>query len=219
VLSRSSDLRLPRRVGRRLRLPARGATPVLVVSALMCGLAVGSAVFASLWTNETADRQAAQQALGQEHARTRQLAAEIDSLRARLRATRHTAAAAAKTAADRKSLIASLDRSAGSLLSASTPLQDQAAAITDRSQSLSSLIRTLDNDLAGLSHYVSGADASNLDPAFLQAQLDYLKPSLSKVGAAADGLAAQANDYSDAVRAFVGSAAAYAATAKEATKR
>jgi chromosome segregation ATPase len=176
-------------------------------------------VFASLWRNETADRQAAQQALAQEHSRTKELAAEIDALRGRLRATRHTAAAAAKTAADRKSLIASLDRSAGSLLSSSTPLQDQAAAITDRSQSLSSLIRALDNDLAGLSHYVSGADASNFDPAFLQAQLDYLKPSLSKVGAAADGLAAQANDYSGAVRAFVRSASAYAATAKEATKR
>jgi len=219
VLSRSSDLRLARRVSLRLRLPARWATPVLVVSALLCGLAVGSAVFASLWRNETAERQAAQQALAQEHARTKELAAEIDVLRAKLRATRHTAAAAAKTAADRKSLIASLDRSAGSLLSASTPLQDQAAAITGRSQSLSSLIRTLDNDLASLSHYVSGADASNLDPAFLQAQLDYLKPSLSKVGAASDGLATQANDYSDAVRAFVRSASAYAATAKEATKR
>jgi chromosome segregation ATPase len=219
VLSRSSELRLPRRASLRNVLPARLATPVLVVSALLCGLAVGSAVFASLWRTETADRQAAQQSLAQEHTRTNELAAEIDVLRTKLRATRHTAAAAAKTAADRKSLIANLDRSAGSLLSSSTPLQDQAGAITGRSQSLSALIRTLDNDLASLSHYVSGADTSNLDPAFLQAQLDYLKPSLSKVGAAADGLAAQANDYSDAVRAFVQSASAYAATAKEATKR
>jgi cell division protein FtsB len=203
----------------RLGLPARLATPVLVVSALLCGLAVGSAVFASLWRSETADRRAAQQALAQQRARTQTLAAQVDTLRDKLQASRHTASAAAKRANDRKSLIVDLDRSADSLLAASTPLQNQAAAITGRSQSLSALIRTLDNDLASLSRYVSGTGPASLDPAFLRAQLDYLKPSLSKVAAAADGLAAQANDYSDAVRAFVGSASGYAATAEKATRR
>jgi chromosome segregation ATPase len=219
VLSRSSELRAARWTGVRLRLPARWAAPVLVVSALLCGLCVGAAVFASLWRSETADRQAAEQALTQEQAHSHALGGEIARLRADLRATRHTAAAAAKRAADRKTLIAGLDRSASSLLAASTPLQDQAASITERSRSLSSLIRTLDNDLAGLSQYVAGTDASNFDPAFLQAQLDYLKPSLSDVGAAADALAGQANNYSDAVRAFVGSASAYAATARDARRR
>ena len=219
MLSRSTDLRAPRWTGTRLGLPARLATPVLVVSALLCGLAVGAAVFSSLWRNETADRQAAQQALTRQRARTQALAVEVDALREKLLASRHTAAAAAKRANDRRSLILDLDRSADSLLADSAPLQDRAAAITDRSQSLSALIRTLDNDLASLSSYVSGADASNLDPAFLKAQLDYLKPSLSKVGAAADGLATEANDYSDAVRAFVGSASGYAATAEKATRR
>jgi chromosome segregation ATPase len=203
----------------RLRLPARSAMPVLVVSALLCGLGVGSAVFASLWRNETSEKRAAQQALVQEREQTQALAAELEALRGKLRTSRHTAAAAAKRAADRGSLIADLDRSAGSLLAASTPLQDQAASITDRSRSLSSLIRTLDNDLASLSSYVSGAGSSSLDPAFLQAQLDYLKPSLSDVGAAADALAGQANRYSDAVRAFVGSASSYAATARNARSR
>jgi chromosome segregation ATPase len=203
----------------RLGLPARLATPVLAVSALLCGLAVGSAVFASLWRNETADRRAAQQGLTQQRARTQSLAAQVDALRDKLQASRHTAAAAAKRANDRKSLIVDLDRSADSLVAASTPLQNRAAAITDRSQSLSALIRTLDNDLASLSSYVSGTGTSTLDPAFLRAQLDYLKPSLSKVAAAADGLAAQANDYSHAVRAFVGSATGYAATAEKATRR
>jgi chromosome segregation ATPase len=219
VLSRSSELRAARWTGVRFRPPARWATPVLVVSAVLCGLGVGSAVFASLWRTETGDRQAAERALAQEEVHSQALVGEIARLRSDLRATRHTAAAAAKRAADRKSLIAGLDRSASSLLAESTPLQDQAASITERSRSLSSLIRTLDNDLAGLSQYVAGADASTLDAAFLQAQLDYLKPSLSDVGAAADALAGQANDYSNAVRAFVGSASAYAATARGARRR
>ena len=220
MLSRSSELRVPGAGLRdRLRLPAGLATPVLVVSALLFGAGVGSAVFASLWQSETSARQTAEQALAQERGHSATLAGQIERLRTSLHTSRRTAAAAARTAADRKSLIAGLDRSAGSLLTASTPLQDQAAAITDRSRSLSSLIRTLDNDLASLSRYVSGASSSNLDPAFLQAQLDYLKPSLSKVGAAADALAGQANHYSDAVRTFVRSASAYAGTARKATRR
>jgi hypothetical protein len=202
----------------RVRLPHRLATPVLVVSALLFGLGVGSAVFASLWRNETDDRRAAQQALTEEHARADALAGQARALRARLRVSQRTAAAAALTAASRKSLIAGLDREAGSLLDASRPLQDQAASITDRSRSLSSLIRTLDNDLAGLSRYVSSADASTIDPAFLKAQLDYLKPSLTDVGVAAEALAGQANQYSDAVRTFVRSASAYAATARDARR-
>ena len=218
MLSRSSELHVPRWWIGRLRLPAGLATPVLVVSALLFGAGIGSAVFATLWRNETNSRQSAQQALAQERTAYASLATQIDKLRANLHTSQRATAAAARTAADRKSVIAGLDRSAASLLAASTPLQDQASSITSRSQSLSSLIRTLDNDLESLSHYVSGASSSNLDPAFLQAQLDYLKPSLSKVGGAADALSSQANRYSGTVRAFVHSASAYAGAAKQARK-
>ena len=219
MLSRSSELRIPWWSIGRLRLPARLATPVLVVSALLFGAGIGSAVFATLWRNETAGRQGAQQALAQERAAYATLGSQIEKLQAKLHTSQRTATAAARTAADRKSVIASLDRSAGSLLAASTPLEAQATSITARSQSLSSLIRTLDNDLASLSRYVSGANPSNLDPAFLQAQLDYLKPSLSKVGAAADALSSQANHYSDTVGSFVRSASAYAGAARQARRR
>jgi chromosome segregation ATPase len=192
---------------------------VLVVSALLFGAGIGSAVFAALWQDEASSRRTAEQALAQEHATASSLAAEIRRLRSGLHASQRTAAAAAQTAATRKSLIADLDRSAGSLLASSRPLADQAASITDRSRSLSALIRTLDNDLASLSRYVSGADSSTLDPAFLKAQLGYLKPSLGNVGAAADALAGQANDYTDAVHAFVRSASSYSEKARKATKR
>lgn len=218
MLSRSSELRIPRWSVSRLRLPARLATPVLVVAALLFGAGIGSAVFATLWRNETTSRRSAEQALAQEQSAYASLAAQIETLQVKLRTSRRSAAAAARTAANRKSLIASLDDSAASLLAASTPLEDQANSITGRSQTLSALIRTLDNDLASLSRYVSGADSSNLDPAFLQAQLAYLKPSLSRVGAAADALSSQANRYSDTVRAFVRSASAYAGAARQARK-
>jgi hypothetical protein len=216
VLSRSGDVRVPRWFVFRLRLPAEWATPVLTVSALLCGLAIGSAVFATLWQHETTDRRNAQQALAQERALSRADAAQAAQLRHELLVSRRAVTAASRTAATRKSLIAELDRSASGLLAASGPLQDEATSITSRAGSLSSLIRTLDNDLASLSRYVSGASSSNLDPAFLQAQLDYLKPSLSKVEAAAAALSGQASHYSDTVRAFVHSASAYAGTVKSA---
>ena len=218
MLSRSSELRVPRWSAVRLRLPARWATPVLTVSALLCGLAIGSAVFAMLWQRETTDRRSAEQALAQERALSQARAADVARLRRELLSTRRAVAVASRTAAARKSLIADLDRSASGLLAASGPLQDEATSITSRAGSLSALIRTLDNDLASLSRYVSGTDAATIDPAFLQAQLAYLKPSLSKVEAAAAGLSGQAGHYSDAVRAFVRSASAYASTVKNASR-
>ena len=66
--------------------------------------------------------------------------------------------------------------------------------------------------VGSLSSYVAGATNANLDPAFLQAQLAYLKPNLTKVGHATDGLAGEANTYSRTVRAFVASLSAYAST-------
>jgi hypothetical protein len=214
VLSRSNLLRVPGWPGVRVRLPAGLATPVLVLATLLFGLGIGSAVFASLWQNEASDRRNAEQALVQERALSSSLAAEAASLRAELKLRRRALAAATRIAADRKSLIVGLDHSASSLLASSGPLQDQATSITGRARSLSSLIQTLDDDLASLSRYVSGTDPATIDPAFLQAQLAYLKPSLSKVGAAAGALAGQANLYSGAVRAFVRGASAYASTVK-----
>jgi prefoldin subunit 5 len=218
VLSRSTDVRLPKWSGLRLRLPARWATPVLTVSALLCGIAIGSAVFATLWQRETADRRDAQQALAQQRTLSSARAAEVRQLRRELQSTRRAVTAVTRGAATRKSLIVQLDRSASGLLAASGPLQDEATSITSRAGSLSALIRTLDNDLASLSRYVSGTDPSTIDPAFLQAQLAYLKPSLSKVEAAAADLSGQAGHYSSTVRAFVQSASAYASTVKHARR-
>jgi len=65
VLSRSSELRIPWWSLGRLRLPASLATPVLVVAALLFGAGIGSAVFATLWRNETTSRRTAEQALAQ----------------------------------------------------------------------------------------------------------------------------------------------------------
>src|SRR5207302_5895718 len=134
---------------------ARWATPVLTVSALLCGLAIGSAVFATLWQRETTDRRATEQALAQARTLSRARAAELGRLQRELVSTRRAVTAASRTAATRKSLIAELDRSASGLLAGSGPLQDEATSITSRAGSLSSLIRTLDNDLASLSRYVS----------------------------------------------------------------
>lgn len=219
MLSRSGHLPARSGLGLRLRLPTRWATPVLALSALLCGAAIGSAVFATLWQREAGSRRDAEQALAQERALQTSLAAEAQTLRRQLQLTRRAVASAARTAADRKSAIARLDEGASSLVSASEPLQTDATSITERSRGLSSLIRTLDNDLASLSRYVSGTDATNIDPAFLQAQLDYLKPSLTKVEAAAVALAGEANGYSQSVQSFVRTASAYAETARRARQR
>jgi hypothetical protein len=214
VLSRSSsDLRAPVNSLRlSLRPPARLATPVLVVAALLFGVGVGAAVFATLWQQQASHRQAAEQALASSRAQTRLLGGQIVQLHRVLTRSQRDALAASRAVARGKTIVADLAYNAQPLLASAGSLQQQATSLTQRARSLDGLIGSLDNDLASLNSYVTGATNTNLDPAFLKAQLAYLKPNLTKVGRTTDGLASEVNAYSRTVRAFVTSLSAYANT-------
>ena len=67
-------------------------------------------------------------------------------------------------------------------------------------------------DLASLDRYVSDTNSSTLDPAFLESQLGYLKPSLDRVGKASAGLASEVGTYSQTVQLFAGRLSSYAKT-------
>ena len=188
-------LRLPRRP------PARLATPVLVIAALLAGAGAGSAAFATLWQREATSRQTAEQALGASRDRASALGAQIGVLRRQLGASRRSAAAAGRAVAKGNAVVAGLAANARPLVSSASTLESQAGFLTQRAAALSSLIATLDKDLAGLAQYV-GDGSVTLDPAFLKAQLSYLTPNLDHVGSSSAGLAAEVGAYSRAVQDF-----------------
>lgn len=209
----SSDLRASR-LGLRfgLRLPARLATPVLVVAALLFGMSAGAAVFATLWQQEASHRQSVEQALASSRTHASLLSGQLIHLRRALSRSRRDASAANREVARGKTIVAGLAVDARPLLTRAGSLQQQATSLTQRSRSLDGLITTLDNDLTSLNTYVTGTTNTNIDPAFLKAQLAYLEPNLTKVGQATSGLASEAGSYSRAVHAFVTSLSAYAST-------
>jgi hypothetical protein len=193
-----------------LRLPpARLATPVLVIAALLAGAGAGSAAFATLWQREATNRQTAEQALGASRDQASALGARIAVLRRQLVASRRSAAAAGRAVARGNAVVADLATNAKPLVSSAATLESQAGDLTRRSAALSSLIATLDKDLAGLARYVGGASGT-LDPAFLKAQLSYLTPNLDRVGSSSAGLATEVGAYSQAVQDFESRLSGYA---------
>jgi prefoldin subunit 5 len=206
-----------------VRLPgwpsAKLATPVLAVAALLAGAGVGSAVFATLWHREASGRQAAEEQLAVSQDAARRLRAELAGLQSRLDASRKTAAAAGRAAERGTAVVSALAQGAQPLVATAGSLQDQAGSLTARSSTLSSLIGTLNKDLASLASYVGDSSGATLDPAFLKTQLDYLTPSLDKVGAASASLAAEVGTYSQTVQAFVGRLATYAKTIRPPGRR
>jgi hypothetical protein len=191
---------------------ARLATPVLAVAALLAGAGVGSAVFATLWHHEASGRQAAEEQLVVSQDAARTLRVEIAGLQSGLDASRRTAAAAGLAAKRGTAVVSALAEGAQPLVSTAGQLEDQAGSLTARSNTLSSLIGSLNKDLASLASYVGDSSGATLDPAFLKTQLDYLTPSLDKVGAASASLAAEVGTYSQTVQAFVGRLSTYAKT-------
>ena len=138
--------------------------------------------------------------------------AEIAGLQSRLDVSRKTAAAAGRAAKRGSAVVSALAEGAQPLVATPARSRIRRVRSPQRSNTLSSLIGSLNKDLASLATYVGDASGATLDPAFLKTQLDYLTPSLDKVGAASASLAAEVGTYSQTVQAFVGRLSTYAKT-------
>jgi hypothetical protein len=110
----------------------------------------------------------------------------------------------------RDAVVSALAQAAQPLVATAGTLEGRAGSLTERSRTLSSLIGTLNKDLASLASYVGDSSGATLDPAFLRTQLAYLTPSLDKVGAASASLAAEVGTYSQTVQDFVRRLSMYA---------
>jgi len=175
-------------------------------------MSAGAAVLATLWQQEASHRQSVEQALVSSRTQVRLLSGGLINLRRALTKSQRDASAANREVARGRTIVAGLAHEAQPLLTRAASLQQQASSLTQRSRSLDGLISTLDHDLTSLNTYVTGTTNTNIDPAFLKAQLAYLQPNLTKVGQATSGLATEADGYSRAVHAFVASLSAYANT-------
>src|SRR5207253_2072409 len=90
-------------------------------------------------------------------------------------------------------------------------LHGRGGSLGRRAAAVSRLAATLGNDLVAVLAYVTNTGAGSLDPSYLKAQLDYLRPAVANVRSAAEALGADAGSYGAAVDGFAAQAEAYAA--------
>jgi hypothetical protein len=189
----------------------RLSTPVLAISAFLCGAGVAAAIFVGFWDSEAGRRQSAEATLAKTRTHERTLVAETTWLRRRLAAATSNLARVERSVERRQLATQALLRENSGLLGTAGGLHGRATSLEQRASSVSSVTTTLGADLVGLTDYLTKTGAASIDPAYVKAQLDYLRPAIEKARTAAGALGEDARSYGDAVERFAAQAAAYAA--------
>jgi hypothetical protein len=204
-----SDGRRRLRIGWRRLAALR--TPVLVLAAALFGAAVSATVLVSFWGKEASRRNAAETRLAASAEHARALTHTNARLRHELVDTRATSARLERGGARLRAAAQTLLRENGALIVSASHLHGRGGSLEHRAASVSRLADTLGNDLLAVLGYITNTSAGSLDPSYLKAQLDYLRPAVAGVRSAAEALGADASSYGTTVDAFTAQATAYAA--------
>ena len=199
-----------REVGFRRRRLARLGTPVLVVTALLFGAAVSAAVLVGLWSTEASRRHGVETRLEKATRRSGALATENVRLRKQLASSRATSTRLTQQTARLGAAARTLLRENSALLASASRLHDRSGSLESGAASVSRTTATLGNDLVAVLNYITNTGADSLDPSYLKAQLDYLRPAVANARSTAAALGAEAGSYGKAVDGFAAEAAAYA---------
>jgi hypothetical protein len=199
---------------RRPRIRWRGwaglRTPVLVVAAALFGAAVSGTVLVGFWDREAGGRHAAETRLAASEEHARALAHANIRLRRHLVDSRATAVRLEQGVARLRVAAQVLLRKNAALVASARRLHGQGGSLEGRAAAVSRLAATLGNDLVAVLGYITNTSAGALDPSYLKAQLDYLRPAVVSVRSAAEALGVDASSYGNAVAGFTVQAAAYA---------
>ena len=199
------------RLGLRRRRLDRLGTPVLVVAALLFGAAVSATVLVSVWSTEAGRRHDAETRLDKVARRSSVLHRQNASLRRQLADSRANTSRLTRRAGRLQAAARTLLRENAALLATASRLHGRGGSLERSAGSVSRLTATLGNDLVAVLAYITSTSAGSLDPSYLKAQLDYLRPAVANARSAAAALGSEAGSYGKAVDAFSAEAGSYAA--------
>ena len=204
-----------RAVGSRWRRLARLGTPVLVVTAVLFGAAISAAVLVGLWSTESSRRHGVETRLEKATKQSAALADANARLRRQLAHSRATSTRLTQQTARLGAAARTLLRENSALLASASRLHDRSGSLERGAASVSRTTATLGNDLVAVLSYITNTSAGSLDPSYLKAQLDYLRPAVASARSAAAALGAQAGSYGKAVDGFAAEAGAYATALRQ----
>ena len=202
--------RLGHRLSVSLRKLGRFRTPVLVVAAALFGAAISATVLVGFWDQEARDRKLAQARLDDSQQQAAALTAANARLRRQLDGSRAASARLELGAARMRDAAQALVGQNAALVANADRLHSRGGTLESRAASVSKLAGTLGNDLVAVLHYITNTSAGSLDPSYLKAQLDYLRPAVENIRSEAETLSGEAGSYGAAVDKFTAEAAAYA---------
>lgn len=171
---------------------------------------MSASVLVGFWDKEAGRRHTAETRLAASVERGRTLAAANVRLRQRLVDSRATAVRLEQGGARLRMAAQTLLRENGVLMASASRLHGRGGSLGRRAASVSRLAATLGSDLVAVLDYITNTSAGSLDPSYLRAQLDYLRPAVASVRSAAEVLGADATRYGTAVDGFTAQAGAYA---------
>jgi len=205
----------------RLRVTLRSPrlrTVLLVGSAAVLGALMASAALVTFWDRETGRRLAAESKLADRDRRVKELGStnrDLQRLLARdataIRQLEERTVTLQRSATTVRAAAGTVLKRNGALVARADSLHGRGGSLEQQAAAVSKLADTLGNDLVAVLAYVSNTSPASLDPAYLKAQLDYLKPAVAQVRSAAQELGSDADGYAGAVDAFAAQAVAYAA--------
>src|SRR5262245_58317749 len=202
------------RLGHRLRVSLRKLgrfrTPVLVVAAALFGAAISATILVGFWDKAARDRKLAQARVDASKEQAAPLSAANAPLRKQRNGSRVNSARLELGAARMRDAAQALLSQNAALVANADRLHSRGGTLETRAASVSKLAGTLGNDLVAVLHYITNTNSGSLDPSYLKAQLDYLRPAVENIRAAADTLGGEAGTYGAAVDRFTAEAAAYA---------
>ena len=159
----------------------RTAVWPLVLAAFLVGAVGASVLFVGVWRNEASRARSADSEASQSAEVLSATSAKLDRADARLRVVERKLRAAQADAKEQAGVLKQLG-------AAGQPVADDAAGLDSAAQQLASdgaglsdSLTKLTNAVAALNVYLKQTSVSELDPAYLDAQLSYLQQSLSSL--------------------------------------
>jgi chromosome segregation ATPase len=168
---------------RRPSASVRGPFWALVLPAFLVGAVGASVLFVGVWRNEASRAKSADSEASKAAAVLSATADKLSRAQARLRVTRGKLRESQATVQGQADLVRRLGAAGKPILNDAAGLDSASQQLATEGAGLGAAVTKLTNAVAALGVYLKQTSPSELDPAYLDAQLSYLEQALASLQA------------------------------------
>jgi chromosome segregation ATPase len=174
---------------RRPSASVRGPVWSLVLPAFLVGAVGASVLFVGVWRNEASRAKTADSEASKAAAVLSATTDKLNRAQARLRVTQGKLRASRTTVQEQADLVRRLGAAGKPILRDAAGLDSASQQLAAEGAGLGAAVTKLTNAVAALGVYLKQTSPSELDPAYLDAQLSYLEQALASLQARSERVA------------------------------